>query len=66
MTAKVIQDVKADILAVVEADDRIGLVRFNDQLLKPLQAAYGSIMLIEGNERKGHRCGPSDEAQLPH
>ena len=57
MTAKVIQDVKADILAVVEADDRIGLVRFSEQLLKPLNAAYGSIMLIEGNDERGIDVG---------
>ena len=57
MTAKVIQDVKADILAVIEADDRIGLVRFNDQLLKPLQASYGSIMLIDGNDDRGIDVG---------
>jgi endonuclease/exonuclease/phosphatase family metal-dependent hydrolase len=57
MTAKVIQDVKADILAVIEADNRIGLVRFNEQLLKPLQATYDSIMLIDGNDDRGIDVG---------
>jgi endonuclease/exonuclease/phosphatase family metal-dependent hydrolase len=57
MTAKVIQDVKADILAVVEADNRIGLARFNEQLLKPREATYGSIMLIEGNDERGIDVG---------
>jgi endonuclease/exonuclease/phosphatase family metal-dependent hydrolase len=57
MTAKVIQDVKADIIAVIEADDRVGLVRFNDQLLRPLQATYGSIMLIDGNDERGIDVG---------
>jgi endonuclease/exonuclease/phosphatase family metal-dependent hydrolase len=57
MTAKVMQDVKADILAVIEADNRIGLVRFNDILLKPLQANYGSIMLIDGNDERGIDVG---------
>jgi len=57
MTAKVIKDVNADILGVIEADDRIGLVRFNDQLLKPLSATYGSIMLIDGNDDRGIDVG---------
>src|SRR5215203_3638863 len=35
MTAKVIQDVNADILGVIEAEDRIALIRFSEQLLKP-------------------------------
>src|SRR5437667_3638138 len=40
MTARVIQDVNAEVLAIVEAEDRIALVRFNGQLLKPLAADY--------------------------
>jgi hypothetical protein len=48
MTAKVIKDINAEILAVVEAKDRISLKRFNDQLLKPIDPRYSSIMQIEG------------------
>ena len=33
MTAKVVKDVNADILAVVEAEDRVALSRFNKQAL---------------------------------
>ena len=33
-TARVIRDVNADILAVVEADNRIALKRFTDPLLR--------------------------------
>jgi hypothetical protein len=57
MTAKVIQDVNADILAVVEAEDRIALMRFNEQLLKPINAPYGGIMLIDGNDERGIDVG---------
>jgi len=57
MTAKVIHEVNADLLAVIEAEDRIALTRFNDQLLKPLQATYGGIMLIDGNDDRGIDVG---------
>lgn len=57
MTARVIKDVAADVLAVVEAEDRIALLRFNDQLLKPDGAAYGGIMLIDGNDERGIDVG---------
>ncbi len=57
MTARVIQDVHADILAVVEAEDRIALSRFNDQLLGPIAATYGGIMLIDGNDERGIDVG---------
>jgi endonuclease/exonuclease/phosphatase family metal-dependent hydrolase len=57
MTAKVIKDINADILAVIEAEDRISLKRFNDQLLKPIDARYSSIMLIDGNDDRGIDVG---------
>ena len=57
MTAKVIEEVNADILAVVEAEDRIALTRFNDQLLKPLGSQYNGIMLIDGNDDRGIDVG---------
>lgn len=57
MTAKVIQDVNADVLAVVEAEDRIALKRFNDQLLKEINATYDCIMLIDGNDDRGIDVG---------
>ena len=57
MTAKVIQDVNADVLAVVEAEDRIALKRFNEQLLKELNTAYDCIMLIDGNDDRGIDVG---------
>jgi endonuclease/exonuclease/phosphatase family metal-dependent hydrolase len=57
MTARVIQDVDADVLAVIEAEDRIALARFNDQLLRPLAADYDRIMLIDGNDERGIDVG---------
>ncbi len=57
MTARVIQDVNADVLAVIEAEDRIALKRFNNQLLKGLNAAYDCIMLIDGNDERGIDVG---------
>src|SRR5262249_28592488 len=57
MTARVVRDVNADVLAVVEAEDRIALLRFNDQLLKPISATYAHIMLIDGNDDRGIDVG---------
>jgi endonuclease/exonuclease/phosphatase family metal-dependent hydrolase len=57
MTAKVIHDVKADVIAIVEAEDRVALCQFNDQLLKPLNARYSHIMLIDGNDDRGIDVG---------
>lgn len=72
MTARVIRDVAADVLGVVEADDRISLSRFNDQLLKPISAPYDSIMLIDGNDERGidvglmTRSGTRIESMISH
>lgn len=57
MTARVISDIGADVLGVVEADDRISLTRFNDQLLRPITATYNNIMLIDGNDERGIDVG---------
>jgi len=50
MTAKVIQDVGADILALVEVEDRPSLIRFNRDLLAGL---YSHVMLVDGNDERG-------------
>jgi endonuclease/exonuclease/phosphatase family metal-dependent hydrolase len=57
MTAKVIKEVDADILAVIEAEDRTALLQFNDQLLKPAQATFKGVMLIDGNDDRGIDVG---------
>ena len=50
MTARVIQDVNADIIGIVEAEDRPSLVRFNRELLGGL---YRHVMLVDGNDERG-------------
>jgi endonuclease/exonuclease/phosphatase family metal-dependent hydrolase len=57
MTAQVIRDVNADVLAVIEAEDRIALLRFNQQLLKPVNSEYNCVMLIDGNDDRGIDVG---------
>ena len=57
MTAKVIKDVDADVFSVIEAEDRIALKNFNQQLLKPIGSEYSSIMLIDGNDDRGIDVG---------
>ena len=54
MTARVINDVAADIVAVVEAEDRPALDRFNIELLA---GRYGHCMLIDGNDPRGIDVG---------
>jgi endonuclease/exonuclease/phosphatase family metal-dependent hydrolase len=50
MTAKVIDEVAADILCVVEAENRPALVRFNETLLDD---RYDHAMLVDGNDPRG-------------
>jgi hypothetical protein len=57
MTGKVIAELEADVLAVIEAEDRIALKRFNEQLLRPADASFEQIMLIDGNDERGIDVG---------
>ncbi|WP_166353510.1 endonuclease/exonuclease/phosphatase family protein [Phytoactinopolyspora limicola] len=54
MTARVIDDVDADIIAVVEAEDRPSLVRFNHDML---DRHYRHVMLVDGNDERGIDVG---------
>jgi endonuclease/exonuclease/phosphatase family metal-dependent hydrolase len=54
MTAKVINEAAADVLCVVEAEDRPSLVRFNAELLGN---RYGHRMLVDGNDPRGIDVG---------
>jgi endonuclease/exonuclease/phosphatase family metal-dependent hydrolase len=57
-TGRVIQAVAADILAVVEAEDRVALLQFSDQVLKKLGGEpYDEVMLIDGNDTRGIDVG---------
>ena len=57
MTARVIRDVGADVLGVVEAENRPALKGFSDALL-PLEGGdpYARVMLIDGNDPRGIDC----------
>jgi endonuclease/exonuclease/phosphatase family metal-dependent hydrolase len=50
LTARVIQEINADIIGIVEAEDRPAMVRFNADLL---EGFYGHVMLIDGNDERG-------------
>lgn len=54
MTARVIHDVDADVIGIVEAEDRPALVRFNIDLL---DSQYAHIMLVDGNDDRGIDVG---------
>jgi endonuclease/exonuclease/phosphatase family metal-dependent hydrolase len=54
MTARVIQDVNADIIGIIEAENRPSLVRFNNDLL---DKQYKYVMLIDGNDKRGIDVG---------
>jgi endonuclease/exonuclease/phosphatase family metal-dependent hydrolase len=53
-TAMVMKDVDADILGVIEAENRISLNKFSGQMLQMVGATpYGRVMLIDGNDDRG-------------
>jgi endonuclease/exonuclease/phosphatase family metal-dependent hydrolase len=54
MTAKVIKDVNADIIGIVEAEDRPSLVKLNNEMLGKM---YSHVMLIDGNDDRGIDVG---------
>jgi endonuclease/exonuclease/phosphatase family metal-dependent hydrolase len=54
MTARVIKDANADIIGIVEAEDRPSLVRLNKELLDKM---YSHVMLIDGNDERGIDVG---------
>ena len=63
MTAKVITEgVDPDIIAVVEAEDRPSLQRFNRELL---DARYRHVMLVDGNDERGIDVGIMTKPGFP-
>ncbi|WP_433060604.1 endonuclease/exonuclease/phosphatase family protein [Dactylosporangium sp. CS-033363] len=54
MTARVIGELGADVLCLVEAENRPALVRFNDELLG---RQYEHAMLVDGNDPRGIDVG---------
>lgn len=57
-TGRVIKAVGADILAVIEAEDRVALKQFSEQVLLKLGGdPYDEIMLVDGNDDRGIDVG---------
>ncbi len=57
-TGRVIRDVAADVLAVIEAEDRVALKQFSEIVLDEVQGQpYEQIMLIDGNDERGIDVG---------
>lgn len=57
-TARVINDVGADVLGVIEAESRPALARFNDTLIGAMGGvAYAHALLIDGNDERGIDVG---------
>ncbi len=57
-TGRVIRDVDADILAVIEAEHRVALKQFSNYVLKKIGGKpYPHIMLIDGNDERGIDVG---------
>jgi endonuclease/exonuclease/phosphatase family metal-dependent hydrolase len=57
-TGKVIAEVNADIIGIVEAEDRISLDKFNKLVLKNVGGVdYKHVMVIDGNDERGIDVG---------
>jgi endonuclease/exonuclease/phosphatase family metal-dependent hydrolase len=53
-TARVIKDIDADILGVIEAENRISLSKFSAQMLQLVGGTpYAHVLLIDGNDDRG-------------
>jgi endonuclease/exonuclease/phosphatase family metal-dependent hydrolase len=57
-TAEVIRDTDADVLATIEAENRLALNKFNESLLASVGGRiYRNTMLIDGNDERGIDVG---------
>ncbi|WP_310497588.1 endonuclease/exonuclease/phosphatase family protein [Sandarakinorhabdus sp.] len=65
-TARVIEAVGADVLGVVEAENRPGLSAFNEILLPSVGGrAFRHVMLIDGNDPRGIDVGLMTRSRYP-
>ena len=74
-TARVIHHLNADVLALIEAENRTALVNFNEQVLSTHHeadesdavegGAYAHVMLIDGNDERGIDVGLMTRAGFP-
>ncbi|QFT59006.1 Endonuclease/Exonuclease/phosphatase family protein [Sulfitobacter sp. THAF37] len=67
LTARVIFDVGADILAMIEAESRPVLKTFQEIMARKLDLpeTYAHVMLIDGNDRRGIDVGLATRAGYP-
>jgi len=57
-TGRVISEVDADIIAVIEAEHRVALKQFSDAVIKKVGGIpYTNVMLIDGNDERGIDVG---------
>jgi endonuclease/exonuclease/phosphatase family metal-dependent hydrolase len=57
-TGRVIRDVDAEILAVIEAEDRVALKQFSDYVIREVGGVpYDQVMVIDGNDQRGIDVG---------
>ncbi|MEW5975091.1 MAG: endonuclease/exonuclease/phosphatase family protein [Acidobacteriota bacterium] len=56
-TARVIREVQADILCLVEVESRPTLQRFNEVLLEAFKARFKYNLLVDGNDQRGIDVG---------
>jgi endonuclease/exonuclease/phosphatase family metal-dependent hydrolase len=65
-TARVIIELQADVLAVVEAESRPVLAAFNDKIIAALGGTpYRHVMVIDGNDERGIDVGIMARAGFP-
>lgn len=57
-TAQVLRDVDADVMVVIEAENRIALKQYSEIVLKSVEGhPYEEIMIIDGNDPRGIEVG---------
>jgi endonuclease/exonuclease/phosphatase family metal-dependent hydrolase len=65
-TARVLHAVKADVQAVIEAEDRTTLRLFNDQVLPEVGGKpFDHVMLVDGNDERGIDVGLLTRSRYP-
>ena len=65
IAARAVEALNADVLTVVEAEDRIALQRFNDSYLVPRGVGFLYNMLIDGNHERGIDVGLYSKPPIP-
>jgi hypothetical protein len=65
-TARVMKDVKADVLGIIEAENRPALAAFNDEIVAAIGGTpFRHVMLIDNNDERGINVGVMTRANFP-